>query len=195
MTSRIASIIVALALSAQAPEQRYDFGLDEGLGRLTGELAKIHKEVRYSYRAINVPGLEESLQTRIYLVNFETLAGYQVEEKLLALRNGKLQEFGAAFGGHGLMSALVHNGCMYYSFSWGSGLHRSHVGRLKVVGGDIDVWESDWFPNADVIVKKERDRVEIVQGAYAGFNRINSAAVVGEMDSIIPYEKACRSEG
>ncbi len=195
MTRRIITFIFALSLSAPVQVQRYDFGLDEELNRLAGEFRKTHIDVRYSYRGIDVPGLEESLQTRIFLAKFETDAGIQIEEKLLALRGGKVQTFGATFGGHGLMSALVQNGCMYYSFSWGSGLHRSHVGRLKIKGESLEVWESDWFPNADVIVRLAGAKVEIVHGEYVGFNRMDNAAVVGDMDAIIPPEKACRSEG
>ncbi len=191
---RLIAVILVLLAPQWGAAGGYESELNGALSELAKGLGESSEDVRYEYEEVSVPDLLEQLDTRLYKVNFVSVGGFTSSEKLFALRSGKLVEFGETFGGHGLMSALVHRGCLYYTFSWGSGVHRTQLGLMKVDRGKLDIWESDGFVNSNLIVEEQGGKVVLVLAAYNGFNKWEPEEVVGVADSVIPEAEACRSE-
>jgi hypothetical protein len=88
---------------------------------------------------------------------------------------GKISVLAPAVGGHGLMSGVMHNGEFYYTYSWGSGIHRSHVAKLRLEKGEMKSWESGGFQDIDLFVTADSGRgVRINSGKFKDFNKCES---------------------
>lgn len=74
------------------------------------------------------------------------------------LYDGEIYSIGTCFGGFGIISMaladLDKDGTyeLYYTFSYGSGLHRSHVGYFDPISKEIHVFEDDALLNSDMIL-------------------------------------------
>ncbi|MCM1298734.1 MAG: hypothetical protein NC228_04120 [[Eubacterium] siraeum] len=74
------------------------------------------------------------------------------------LYDGEAYSIGICFGGLGITSMaladLDKDGAyeLYYTFSWGSGLHRSHVGYFDPIDKEIHVFEDDALLNSDMML-------------------------------------------
>jgi hypothetical protein len=73
------------------------------------------------------------------------------------------------------MSGVMHNGEFYYTYSWGSGIHRSHVAKLRLEKGEMKSWESGGFQDIDLFVTADSGRgVHINSGKFKDFNKCES---------------------
>jgi hypothetical protein len=138
-----------------------------------------------------IPGLEERLDASAYLAKFLTVEGGPFNELLFLYRRGAVVPFGETFGGWGLMSGVVHGRCFYYTYSWGSGIHRSHVGRLAVERGELKGGESAAFQNVDVFVSKTERGISIDSGEFIAFNRWRGSVFVEQAQSLLPGSQSC----
>jgi hypothetical protein len=78
---------------------------------------------------------------------------------------------GCSVGGYGMMSGLVLSNAFYYTYSWGSGVHRSHVGKLVVAGGKLKFSETGGFTNKDLFVgTNAAGAVRVFAGTFRHFN-------------------------
>lgn len=81
------------------------------------------------------------------------------------LRRGEVVRLGTAFGGNGLISIVVADldkdlrPELYFTYSWGSGIHRTQLGMLTVIGNKIRKSDANVaFRDGDMILKKTDDR-------------------------------------
>ena len=118
----------------------------------------------------DVKNLWENLGVQLLLVRYMSAKGEPFNETLMAYHDRKLTPFGHAAGGHGLMSTVMVGKHLYYTFSWGSGLHRSQIGRLSVDGAGLAINESGGFENVDLFVRKDGDGIRVEAGRFVGFN-------------------------
>ena len=81
-------------------------------------------ETRFEIEEFEVPGLKSALPIQLFFAKYLTPDGQRFSEMIFAYHDGKLTPFGSAFGGFGLMSAVVEKEILYYTYSWGSGIHR-----------------------------------------------------------------------
>jgi hypothetical protein len=95
------------------------------------------------------------------------------EDNCYLVFDGVVEPLGESIGGHGVMSCCVTDldgdGApeLTYSYSWGSGIHRSHVAVARIDSGRLVVEEPDLAFSGDLFVRKESDaRVLVEIGRY-----------------------------
>lgn len=83
---------------------------------------------------------------------------YNNSTESFILYDGEIYSIGTCFGGFGITSMALadldkdETYELYYTFSWGSGLHRSHVGYFEPINKEIHVFEDDALLNSDMIL-------------------------------------------
>ena len=139
------------------------------------------KGVRFAIEPYAVPGLKEAFDLDLLMVRFLSgEEGQQFNEAILIHREGTLTTFASAFGGFGLMSAVVNEGSLYYSYSFGSGIHRTHVGVLsKNDEGKLELRESGAYFSDDLFVRAKDGDIVVESGQYVKFNQWKSARPFG----------------
>ena len=147
---------------------------------------------RFHLDRYEIPGLEEKLSSTAYLASFLGPNGRPFNELLLLFRKGEVTPFGTVFGGWGLMSAAVHGNCLYYTYSWGSGIHRSHVGRVSIVQGKLRILDSIGYQNANIFVKVSGQGVSAYQGEFTSFNQWRGDLLLKDIDRLYSDSLACR---
>ncbi len=131
-----------------------------------------------------IPGLWNAVGAQAFSVG-ERIKGQIVWRDPVFCVAGKILPFGSSAGGVGVMSAVVQGDAFYYTYAFGSGIHRSHVGRLRLVDGEPQQHESAPFPQ-DLFVEKAGDGVRVVQATYREFNAWENGVEHGRID---PAEK------
>jgi hypothetical protein len=140
---------------------------------------KLNPKARFKIEEYKVDGLWKNLKTRLFLVRYLSSNGEQFNERLLIYRDQKLTPFACVVGGNGLMSAIMVDNNLYYTYSWGSGIHRSHIGRLSIEGTDIRIVESSGYENIDLFIRKVGDRIQVEEGRFTSFNSWESGRDFG----------------
>jgi len=143
------------------------------------ENPKLNPPVQFKIEEHEVDGLWHAIRVRLLLVRYMSAAGEQFNERLLVYHDGKLTPFASAFGGYGLMSAVVMDGKLYYTYSWGSGIHRSHIGRLSRDARDIRIIVSGGYSSTDLFVRNVDGRIRVEAGKFTGFNSWKVESQVG----------------
>jgi hypothetical protein len=69
----------------------------------------------------------------------------------VALIGDKYYSLGAGFGGYGLCDITEYKGYLIFTYSFGSGLHRSHIGVIELASGET-VFTSEAFFNIDIML-------------------------------------------
>jgi hypothetical protein len=134
-----------------------------------GEKPKLNSATEFKIEEYAIDGLK-ALDVRILLARYFAPDGKQFNEALLVLHAGKLTPLAPTTGGHGLMSAVVSNGKLYYTYSWGSGRHRSHLGQLTAAKAKLTVVQSSPLYDADCFVTQDANGLYLERGAFEKFN-------------------------
>jgi hypothetical protein len=79
------------------------------------------------------------------------------------------------------MSAVISGGKLYYTYSFGSGLHRSHLAQLSIVGGKLAFAESGPLLDQDCFVKQDGARIRLEKGEFVKFNAWKAGRRIGEI--------------
>ena len=122
---------------------------------------------------------DDSSGLQLLHVRYLSPDGQLFKEESLVAHGEDLHTLGKSFGGFGLMSAVKVGDAIYYTYSWGSGIHRSHVGELSVVSGELMIRESGGFANADLFVRTAEGGVLVEAGDFESFNNWKSAEPLG----------------
>lgn len=83
---------------------------------------------------------------------------YNSSTESFIMYDGEIYSVGTCFGGLGITSMALadldedETYELYYTFSWGSGLHRSYVGYFEPINKKIHVFEDDVLLNSDMIL-------------------------------------------
>lgn len=142
----------------------------------------LNPATQFDIRIEPVRGLWEVMQIQAvdvrYLVNGEEFNRFSG-----VLYSGSVRALGQSFGGYGLMSGLVQGSSFYFTYSWGSGIHRSHVGKLQVVNGDLQVWDSGGFFDVDLFLSRRGNgQIAIVSGKFESFNQWMQSSEYAQVD-------------
>jgi hypothetical protein len=140
---------------------------------------RLDKSTEFGIREFAIEGLSESLGIRIFHADYLGPDGVPFNECIFIYHHGQAHPFACAFGGYGLMSGVVVDATLYYTYSWGSGIHRSHVGQLRVAGGQLVIHESEPFQFRDVFVRGSGGQVAVEVRRYKSFNSWDNAAGLG----------------
>ena len=138
----------------------------------------LNPNTSFAFAEFEIPGLCETLNIQVFRVEYRG-GGQVFRDEIFAVVDGRVEPFVTSVGGFGLMSAVVVDGGLYYSYSWGSGLHRSYVGRLRMIDRKLVREESAGYRSRDVFVRQASgNKVQVVEGSYQGFNRWTDGAVL-----------------
>jgi len=106
----------------------------------------------------------EKLHSQVFKVN----AGHWQSASFL-IHRGQVYELGKWFGGDGVLSLclteLNDEPVLAYTYSWGSGIHRSHLAVCRVSGGKIQQSQPDFaLRDKDMIVKSQDGKCTVFVG-------------------------------
>lgn len=147
------------------------------------EMPRLNPQTVFKIEEYRVDGLWEALRTQVFLARYMSLPGEEFNQSLLLFHEGKLTPFACALGGHGLMSGIVVDKALYYTYSWGSGIHRSHIGKLSVEDEKLKILDSGGYPDRDLFVRHTAGKVQVESGRFIGFNSWEPIAYVGTLQS------------
>jgi hypothetical protein len=156
------------------------------------EKPNLNPAAQFKIEEIKVDQLWDKLQTQLFLVRL-IVGESEFNSYTLLCRKGEFRHFVATFGGDGLMSGVVVDDAFYYTYSFGSGIHRSHLGKLTVVKDELRTRETGGFIDRDLFVKKTGDKLAVeaaafFDGSFKAFNSWTSAKPFGtireEADSL-----------
>jgi hypothetical protein len=139
------------------------------------EKPTLNSETQFKIEEYEVQGLWQDLKMQLFLVRYGPNAG----EWIALYHDGKVTPFASAFGGPGLMSAFVMNSNLYYTYCFGSGILRSHIGRLSLDGREIRIVESGVYQSTQLFVRNVGGRIQVEAGNFAGFNSWKAERQVG----------------
>src|SRR5947208_2700417 len=126
---------------------------------------ELKSDTQFAIEEYAIDGLK-ALDVQIILARYLAPDGSQFNEALLIYHDGKLTPFASAHGGHGLMSAVVSGGKLYYTYSFGSGRHFCRVAQLSIVRGKLTFAESGVLLNQDWFVKQDGSRLRLEKGEF-----------------------------
>jgi hypothetical protein len=142
----------------------------------------LNPEVTFRVKELRVPGLWAALAIQLFVAD-DLIDGQVLPRDPFLYFKGAIHPFVNSIGGHGVMSGVVSGDAFYYSYSWGSGIHRSLVGRLTIKEGRPIREESRALWNTDMFVEKSADgRVRIVEARWREFNRWEKGVPLGWID-------------
>ena len=136
----IALFFTTMTVVALAAEQRQTISSVEPLYRAHrfGSAPNLNPKTTFRVRELDVPNLWSTLGLQLFEAE-EIVGGDAFAWRQFLCREGVVHPFVESFGGHGVMSGVVHANALYYSYSWGSGIHRSFVGRLTIQNGILEI--------------------------------------------------------
>jgi hypothetical protein len=108
----------------------------------------------YTIYEITPPSVRAEIKCQLFKVN-STCETYLIY-------NSKVYHIGLGFGGMGLISIETcdfdgnNQKDLIYTFSWGSGLHRSHIGIFNF-SNEHEEWLDFKQPNEDIMLEKVSD--------------------------------------
>jgi hypothetical protein len=152
----------------------------EQIKRLVREFAfisqsNLNANTTFHIRKLEVPKLWEELKVEIFDVEYRGTRDQWFNGFVGMYNGGKISVLAPTVGGHGLMSGVMRNGEFFYTYSWGSGIHRSHVAKLRLEKGEMKFWDSGGFQDIDLFVTADSSGgVHINSGKFKDFNKCES---------------------
>lgn len=141
----------------------------------------LNPQTEFDVREYEIPNLWKQLRAQVFLVRYLGNDGKEWASADLLCRDGKIMPITNTFGGWGLMSAVVDDNALFYTYSWGSGVHGSHIARLCVDGSRISIVESQPYWNRDVFVRLCENGVVAESGEFHSFNRWRCDSELGTL--------------
>jgi hypothetical protein len=139
----------------------------------------LNTNTEFRIRKLEVKGLWEELKLQVVNVEY-LIRGQAFNECAVLFYDGKVTSLAPTIGGHGVMSGVAHQGEFYFTYSWGSGIHRSHVARLQVANGSLKRSDSGGFRNMDLFVSTGAgEKVHVFAGELKGLNEWAAGRDIG----------------
>lgn len=130
---------------------------------------------------LQVSDLWNNLNIQLFDVIFLSDDGTQFNQSAFLYYDMKIVPFACSFGGRGIMSGYVDDDVFYFTYSWGSGIHRSHLGVIRIVDCEIQSIDSGGFEGVDFFVTKTDDGTILETGQFNGFNNWSTSAYFGDV--------------
>jgi len=146
---------------------------------------KFNPAVTFVFEELTIAGLWDALEVQIFLVKYLVRESAMTGDPFICW-HGKIFPFVERTGSTSILSGVVAGDALYYSYSWGSGMDRSLVGRLKMKDGQPAWQDSEARLFAKMFVDKSSDgRIRVVGGSrqtFLGFNRWDDTSTLGWID-------------
>jgi hypothetical protein len=186
----VLSVILLLPSVVQAEEAPTTQRVEQLVQKYAFETtSKLNPQTRFRIRPLEVNDLWEQLELQAFNVDFLGPDGTAFNETSILYHEGKVSHLATSFGGYGLMSGLVHNGAFYFTYSWGSGVHRSHVVKLQIADGKLKRWESGGFMDLDLLVAAgPGGTVQVFSGERDDTGHLRQGKQIGIVEEAGPAE-------
>lgn len=145
----------------------------------------LNPAAEFEIRIEPVRDLWEALGIQIMKARL-VVGGQEASRFGCVLYGGTVTELGRSFGGYGLMSGLVKGQSFYFTYSFGSGLQRSQVGKLQIVEGAVKLWATDDFFERDLFLRRTDSAIAIESGLFQVFNGWTEPGDFGWIDESDP---------
>ena len=146
----------------------------------------LNPATEFDIRIEPVRGLWDGLGVQVLIVRY-LAAGEEFNRQACILHEATVRTVGQSTGGYGLMTGLVKGQSFYFTYSWGSGMHRSHLGKLRIVHGELTIWDSGGFLNQDLFLSRQADEtIAVESGTFESFNGWLKSADFGRIDETDP---------
>lgn len=143
----------------------------------------LNTNTEFNIRHLEVKGLWEGLKLQVFDIEYLN-RGQWFNGFVGIYHDGRITSLAPTIGGNGLMSGVMRNGEFYFTYSWGSGIHRSHVAKLEVADGNLKSWDSGGFQDADLFVSIGHDgKVKVHSGVFKGFNHWEAGKDIGFVET------------
>ncbi len=146
----------------------------------------MNPETEFDIRIEPIAAIWEGLRIQVLVVRCG-LDGQTPNQFACVVYQGTVKTLGASIGGYGLMSGLAQGQSFYFTYSWGSGVHRSHAGKLQIVNGAVQLWDSGGFLNVDLFLsRRPNGDVAVESGKFESFNGWGQPAEYARIDESDP---------
>jgi len=145
----------------------------------------LNPATEFDVRIEPVRDLWETLGVQVMMVR-SMVGGQEGNRFGCVLYDGTVNELGHSFGGYGLMSGLVKGQSFYFTYSFGSGMHRSQVGKLQIVDGAVKLWAAGDFLSRDLFMRRTDTEIAIETGIFLDFNGWTEPGEFGWIDESDP---------
>ncbi len=142
----------------------------------------LNPETEFQIFEFQIEGLWEEMGIQLIAVDYLSPDGQPFNQALYIVRGGSLSPFASSFGGFGLMSTVLLDGALYYSYSWGSGVHRSCLGRISLEKGELQICETQEFLFSDLFLRSVKGRIRVEIGTYYAPNAWQDGQPVGWLE-------------
>ena len=145
-------------------------------------------ETSFRVRELEIKGLWEELKIQVFYTDL--IINGELSEGFVGMyHDGQVKPLVLSLGGSGLMSGMMHDGGFYFTNSWGSGIHRSHVAMLRLVDGKLKRWESGGFRDLDLFVSVDsHGEIHVLSGQFQEFNRWTEGKEFGTVKALSSSE-------
>lgn len=158
--------------------------------RIFLEKPKMNPAAQFPLAEITTDDVWNRLHAQLFRVTSDLRVG-----QCFLIQGDRIVTLGESFGGYGVMSFCVadlesQGSALIFTYSWGSGEHRSHVAAWR--GGDRIVVSPIVFWDGDLSLRKiDEKTVEVDYGEYEGTARkFKSGGTVGRLDFATSLDKA-----
>jgi hypothetical protein len=147
------------AIEEKAKRAVHEFIVQEAAKFAPGWQVEIHEH--------NVDGLWDALNIKIFRVLFFSKDGKDQfnDDLLLYCSDGKVlslkKENQVGMGFSGILSSVLSDKCLYYTYGFGSGIYRSHVARIALENGKVNIMTSGGFEEKKLYVKEVKGQVQV----------------------------------
>ena len=129
----------------------------------------LNPATEFDIRIEPVRGVWDALRVQLLVVRC-LINGQEFNRFACVLHEEAVKALGESFGGYGLMCGLVQGESFYFTYSFGSGIHRSHVGKLQIVNGEVKLWDTGGFFNRDLFLRRTSTEIAVESGRFESFN-------------------------
>ncbi len=128
-----------------------------------------------------IPELWNALRIQIFNADFLSNSGVYFRTSSFVYHDMKVTPFEQPTGNHGVMSGYLKKDVLYYTYSWGSGIKRSHLGTIRMLDCVLQCTDSGGFSDVDLFVSGTKDDVVLETGKYESFNNWSDPEYFGDI--------------
>jgi hypothetical protein len=135
------------------------------------ESSDMNPDVKFTLKELTTDEIWQRIGAQVFVLEGHIVSFWSAETYIIV--DGQVDRLGTAFGGYGVTSMCVTDldqndeAELTYTYSWGSGLHRSHVAvYLPRHLGTRDIDADLVYLHGDLLLEKVDDQDVLVKAGY-----------------------------